>query len=466
MKIQGFGKNSRYQIGSEIDPARMRTQWNAVVVDGEWRLVDVLWASTAVVRRRPRGWTVAESSKHTKGGGQEGEQQEEDEEDQEATAHKINDFFFLTDPEAFIYTHLPEDSKWQLLPKKVTAKDFEMLPYLRERFFDMGVFMNDDSHPKCVLETVDPEVFIHFGLHPAESESADFQYLLHRGKDVKSKGNPSDVNDNTVNLDKAVSLTKYPDELRLNLHLPLTGRYKLDVFGRDPKMANCTAFDLMCSYVVDYQQASTAHLQVLFLFPVPSEHARFLRRGGASDWLKRKDATLKVAGHELVISFAMPTGTNNAKRFLSNFENRHQVVPPVIRSLLQIIPKEFNLDEAHDVKSGHKEWKVGIMNIQFLSQVNGLVRTPDGNAFIKLGVNAETEVWYEFHEDNPTKGVPKEAIKLISKTEGGRTLLSFKVSVKKPMTYKLNVFSRSRLELNKFYHVKTFCVEYELLDFV
>jgi transglutaminase/protease-like cytokinesis protein 3 len=31
---------------------------------------------------------------------------------------EVNDFYFLTDPKKFVYTHLPENEKWQLLDNK------------------------------------------------------------------------------------------------------------------------------------------------------------------------------------------------------------------------------------------------------------------------------------------------------------------------------------------------------------
>lgn len=42
-------------------------------------------------------------------------------------AHRINEFFFLTDPHKLIATHLPRDERWQLLDKSsmLTQQDFE-----------------------------------------------------------------------------------------------------------------------------------------------------------------------------------------------------------------------------------------------------------------------------------------------------------------------------------------------------
>ena len=48
-------------MGQALDWGRLAAQWNAVLVDGQWRFLDVLWASTVVVGRKSREWTLVES---------------------------------------------------------------------------------------------------------------------------------------------------------------------------------------------------------------------------------------------------------------------------------------------------------------------------------------------------------------------------------------------------------------------
>src|SRR5262249_21975553 len=50
------------------------------------------------------------------------------------------DFYFLTPPEQLIFTHLPEEPKWQLLEQPASAQDFVKWPGLDNyRLFAMGV---------------------------------------------------------------------------------------------------------------------------------------------------------------------------------------------------------------------------------------------------------------------------------------------------------------------------------------
>ena len=39
----------------------MLAQWNAVYVDGQWRLLDVFWASTCLVGRHSADWALLDS---------------------------------------------------------------------------------------------------------------------------------------------------------------------------------------------------------------------------------------------------------------------------------------------------------------------------------------------------------------------------------------------------------------------
>ena len=50
-----------------------------------------------------------------------------------------DDFYFLTDPEQFIYSHWPHQTEWQFLPRKYSLSEFEDLPFVKPYFFKTGV---------------------------------------------------------------------------------------------------------------------------------------------------------------------------------------------------------------------------------------------------------------------------------------------------------------------------------------
>ncbi|ELT97330.1 hypothetical protein CAPTEDRAFT_77647, partial [Capitella teleta] len=94
------------------------SSWAAVLIDQSWRLFDPNPASRQKNTQSPLHFSY-------------------------------NDHFFLTDPEAFIFTHFPSDKKWQLLARPVTRQEFDQLAYLDPGFFETGLTL--ESHRKVII---------------------------------------------------------------------------------------------------------------------------------------------------------------------------------------------------------------------------------------------------------------------------------------------------------------------------
>ena len=223
-----------------------RAQWNAILVDGEWRLLDVLWASCALVRRRVAGWALIDVDGERLAG------EQEDDSPGEKRYHN-NEFFFLTDPDQFVCTHLPDDSDWQLLPQPLFVQQFETFFYIRERFFDLGLTMVNGSQRRCVLKTTDAEVTIKFGIPASLGSRAQFRYMLFRQKTAEEESG------------KAVKQTKgcvigqlTASMVSYTCHMAEVGRYRFDVFGRDLDRHN--ELDLVCSYVIECDSTDGRYL--------------------------------------------------------------------------------------------------------------------------------------------------------------------------------------------------------------
>jgi len=98
--VKGYARYTDSQAG--VPTGGVDHEWNAVKLDGDWYLVDITWASTTA----------------QKGQG--------------------NDFYFLTDPQAFISQHFPTDSRWQLLSRAVSKPDFDRFPKYYDAYFNLG----------------------------------------------------------------------------------------------------------------------------------------------------------------------------------------------------------------------------------------------------------------------------------------------------------------------------------------
>jgi hypothetical protein len=76
-----------------------RHAWNAVKLDGAWRLVDVTWAAGGL--------------------------------SEDTYCKDFKEIFYLAAPEQMILDHFPDDPAWQLLDPPVTAEDYQELRKLK-----------------------------------------------------------------------------------------------------------------------------------------------------------------------------------------------------------------------------------------------------------------------------------------------------------------------------------------------
>ena len=111
-KISGYAKGYAYKTGQDFTKANHA--WNAINIDGKWKLFDVTWA---------QGYGDTKNGKLV-------------------SKVQFDDYWFDTHPKEFIFTHFPEVQTWQLLTSQLTLKQYETLPYVGKEFFKYG-FKND-----------------------------------------------------------------------------------------------------------------------------------------------------------------------------------------------------------------------------------------------------------------------------------------------------------------------------------
>ena len=128
----------------------MFAQWNAIKLYNEWRLLDIHWACSSVFKN--------EEQKHR-------------------VVHLINEFYFLTDPDAFIGTHFPSSPKWQLLPQSIYRDTFLNLPKFGDRFFKLGISLGPSSHSKSRLTTNHGMLTVPFKISEWNSSNIKFRLV-------------------------------------------------------------------------------------------------------------------------------------------------------------------------------------------------------------------------------------------------------------------------------------------------
>ena len=99
--IKGYAKGSEYNPGEQIE--KTNHEWNAVKINDNYFLIDPTW-----------GAGLLEENIHIK---------------------ELDDFYFLPNPKHLIYTHFPEEPKWQLLKNPITKEEFINQIYINSKFF-------------------------------------------------------------------------------------------------------------------------------------------------------------------------------------------------------------------------------------------------------------------------------------------------------------------------------------------
>ena len=179
--VNGWSKGYGYAAGQTFE-GETNHAWNAVKVDGEWRLMDPTWGAGYL-------------------------------NDQQEFVHRFQEHYFLTDPEDFIFDHLPVESEWQLLERPVSGTEYADLVYLRPAFFLYGLGVR--SHQRVKINT-DDRVTVTLG---APNDVMLTAQLLDAASGRR--------------LDKSLTFVQVVDgEARIDAAFPRPGEYVLRLFAR------------------------------------------------------------------------------------------------------------------------------------------------------------------------------------------------------------------------------------------
>ena len=134
----------------------------------------------------------------------------------------LNEYYFLTDPENFIYVAYPLESKWQLLGRTWLFEKFVSVPYCRQTYFK-----NDVS----ILSRFNGKLFAQDGYCEVEltaDDTKDFHmdyelYFNHKqsGKEISG----------ALQLNNYVFLNRSETHWKFGIRFPESGVYKLKIDG-------------------------------------------------------------------------------------------------------------------------------------------------------------------------------------------------------------------------------------------
>ena len=194
--------------------------WNAVHVDGAWRLVDCHWAARRIIRNKVNP---------------------------ENLRYELDEYYFMPDPDQMIYSHFPDDSSLSLRDEPMTLTKFEDLVFLKPSFFKHGLRLM--STEDAVIKTNNQELDLKIGLPPTlDVKVTSFKFTL-------------EMTDNSVDHFKGMPLTRFGmqetvgDEAKFKFRFPSNGSYLLTLYikntadknGGSPGMTHSS----ICEYLVE-----------------------------------------------------------------------------------------------------------------------------------------------------------------------------------------------------------------------
>ncbi|XP_052102140.1 hillarin-like isoform X1 [Mytilus californianus] len=263
-EIKGHSKSVGYEPGMKIEPESFQNTWNAVLIDGDWRLVQCNWGARHLVlnkdkkksdspREKEKEKREAEKKEQERKEAEKREQErkeaekqkkegadENDGENGDATENgkgdesKVNDtiryqydeHYFLTDPDEFIQEFWPNDPDWQLLEKPITKEEFEQLPFVRSVFFHFG--MHFDRGLKAVIETSDRGgCDVRLKVNEKLENDIVFFYQLR----FADKERRHEAGYRGAYLERFVYMTMIDNTVMFSVHVPTPGEYFFEVFA-------------------------------------------------------------------------------------------------------------------------------------------------------------------------------------------------------------------------------------------
>ncbi len=199
MVIKGYSRGGSYRAGEWS--AQTDHAWNAVKVDGEWRLIDTTWGAGSVINGQWR--------------------------------KQFSDFYFLTAPDKFVLTHLPSQTRWQLMESAIGKAQFVDFPYIKSPFFHYGLRL-DSNHHLVIPSQGETRVTLK---GPAETKL--IAKLMEDGRSLAQD---------------LVLVQRSGDGFQIDSQLPRAGDYTLRIYARNDRDTPVDRYTWVLDYLIHAEQ--------------------------------------------------------------------------------------------------------------------------------------------------------------------------------------------------------------------
>jgi hypothetical protein len=151
----------------------------------------------------------------------------------------LNDYYFLPDPEEFVYRCFPDNPEWQLMRNPISKEEFLEMPYCRPSFFEFK--MKILSASKCVLNSED-------GLCNISMKSSIIEDIMLTYELFYNDNESEAPISSQSQLDKYVAVLHQNGKVLFSVRFPSPGIYKIDIHGilKGEDMSWVCSFKLVC----------------------------------------------------------------------------------------------------------------------------------------------------------------------------------------------------------------------------
>ena len=215
--------------------------------------MDPHWCSSSITGLGSAGWSLVAQDV---GGGPSETQEEE-----VRVVYICDEDYFLTNPEEFIYSHLPrDDDAWQFLARPVTFREFVDMAYLKPTFFELDLRLLE--HRKCVLYAPHGEIEIKIGTPLNARREFRYQLWMSNRQEIEN-----------VKLERYCIMEQKDNTLICRIRFPVDGKFKHKLFGRSAEVED--SFCMLCAFIIHCEQ--------------PAEDAKALPENTRQEWGPGKD---------------------------------------------------------------------------------------------------------------------------------------------------------------------------------
>jgi transglutaminase/protease-like cytokinesis protein 3 len=175
--VAGYAKGAT--PANDVRFEKVNHAWNSVRIDGAWYLLDATFGAGSVQN--------------------------------DQFAFEYNPSYFATAPQQFLNNHFPEDQGWQLLAQTATRLEFDNLPNISSRFYNLG--LATVSHPNYQITA---------------ANRLDIQ--LQAPQDIVAIAELKQ--NNIISADNTVLVNRHGENIIVSVAPPNIGTYDLTIFAK------------------------------------------------------------------------------------------------------------------------------------------------------------------------------------------------------------------------------------------